>query len=354
MNNARKLIDYWLVLGCVLIFFQVIIGGATRLTGSGLSITEWKPIVGAIPPLNETQWKERFAEYQQIVQFKHLNQDMNLSEFKQIFFWEYFHRLWARFMGFAFIIPFVFFIYKKWIDIALAKRLGVILVWGGVVGLYGWIMVKNGLTGLYVPPVYLSLHLILALSLFAYIVWLATDLLRDKKASLFYNTPTKGIKTFALVILVLVILQLILGGIVSGMKAGLAYPTFPTMNGEWIPSALYSLAPTLSGTIHYDPSDFWGRTFFQFIHRSVAYTLVVLIIVFVVRAFRFAPQNVARKAIGLLPVTILLQATIGVITVINCIGEIPVNLGVLHQAGAMILLANIVVVNNVIWKYSRR
>lgn len=343
--NARKIIGYWLVLGCVLIFFQVIIGGATRLTGSGLSITEWKPLVGAIPPLNEAQWNERFAEYQQIVQFKHLNQDMSLSEFKQIFFWEYFHRLWARLMGFAFIIPFAFFIYKKWIDRALAKRLSLILIWGGIVGLYGWIMVKNGLTGLYVPPIYLSLHLILALSLFAYIAWLATDLLYDKNTASFNAPPTNGLKKLAQSIFVLVIVQLILGGIVSGMKAGLAYPTFPTMNGEWIPSALYSLAPTLSGTLHYDPTDFWGRTFFQFIHRGVAYALVILIIIFVGKSFRLAPQNLARNAIGLLPITVLLQATIGVITVINCVGEIPVNLGVLHQAGAMLLLANIVVVN---------
>ena len=112
-ETVRKAIGYWLILGCVLIFFQVVIGGVTRLTGSGLSITEWKPLVGAIPPTNDVEWQKTFDAYKEIVQFKHLNQDMNLSEFKQIFFWEYFHRLWARFMGFAFIIPFAFFIYKK-------------------------------------------------------------------------------------------------------------------------------------------------------------------------------------------------------------------------------------------------
>lgn len=347
MNNGQKFIGYWLILGCVLIFFQVIIGGATRLTGSGLSITEWKPIVGAVPPLNELQWQQRFAEYQKIVQFKNLNQDMNLSEFKQIFFWEFFHRLWARFMGFAFVIPFAYFIYRKWIDAKLMKRLSVILVWGGIVGLYGWIMVKNGLTGLYVPPIYLSLHLILALSLFAYIAWLATDLLNNKKQRLFLLRPEKSAKNLAFSILVLLIVQLILGGIVSGMKAGLAYPTFPMMNGEWIPSVLSSLAPTLNGTLHYDPTDFWGRTFFQFVHRGVAYTLVFLIFVFVYRAFRFAPKNIAKTSLTFLPLAVLLQATIGVITVINCEGEIPVLYGVLHQAGAMLLLANVVVVNYV-------
>lgn len=349
MNNSiRKIIGYWLVAGCVLIFLQVVIGGATRLTGSGLSITEWKPIVGAIPPLNEQQWNERFAEYQRIVQFKHLNQDMTMSEFKQIFFWEYFHRLWARFMGFAFIIPFAFFIYKKWIDRTLAKRLGIILLWGGIVGFYGWIMVKNGLTGLYVPPIYLSLHLILALSLLAYIVWIATDILRENTTPLFRKTPSKGLKTAAFLLLALVFVQLVLGGIVSGMRAGLAYPTFPTMNGEWLPSALFSLSPTLSGTLHYDPTDFWGRTFFQFVHRGVAYTLVIAIAVFVVKAMRFTPGNLARKVLLLLPITVVLQAVIGVFTVINCTGTIPVNLGVLHQAGAMLLLANIVVASYVI------
>src|SRR5690606_2304291 len=251
---------------------------------------------------------ERFAEYQRIVQFKHLNQDMTMSEFKQIFFWEYFHRLWARFMGFAFIIPFTFFIYKKWIDRTLAIRLGIILLWGGIVGFYGWIMVQNGLTGLYVPPSYLSLHLILALSLLAYIVWIATDILRENTTPLFRKTPSKGLKTAAFSLLALVFVQLVLGGIVSGMRAGLAYPTFPTMNGEWLPSALFSLSPTLSGTLNYDPTDFWGRTFFQFVHRGVAYTLVIAIAFFVVKAMRFAPGNLARKALLLLPVTVVLQA----------------------------------------------
>ncbi|MBL7799181.1 MAG: COX15/CtaA family protein [Chitinophagales bacterium] len=340
-ETVRKAIGYWLILGCVLIFFQVVIGGVTRLTGSGLSITEWKPLVGAIPPTNDVEWQKTFDAYKEIVQFKHLNQDMNLSEFKQIFFWEYFHRLWARFMGFAFIIPFAFFIYKKWIDKNLLIRLGVILVGGGIVGFYGWIMVKNGLTGLYVPPVFLSIHLILALSLFAYLVWLATYMLRGHTPM--FTLPST-LKRHGIAIVVLLFVQLILGGIVSGMKAGLAYPTWPLMNGEFFPTALNTLSPTLSGVLHYDPSDFWGRTMIQFVHRMVAYTLFVMIFYFSFRMLKISTDKTFRVGVLMMPITVSIQALIGIITVLNCKGSIPVSLGVLHQAGAMLLLANVMFV----------
>lgn len=335
---ARKVIGYWLILGCLLIFFQVIIGGVTRLTGSGLSITEWKPIVGAVPPITDADWNARFDEYKTILQFKHLNQDMNLEEFKFIYFWEYFHRLWARFMGFAFIIPFCFFLYKKWMPTPLLKRLSVVLLWGGLVGLYGWVMVKNGLTGLYVPPIFLSIHLILALSLFAYLVWLASHVLGS-------NIPNGilpvGLKKGIWIAFLLLFVQVFLGGIVSGMKAGLAYPTWPDMNGELIPASLHSLPPSLQGIFHYDPTDFWGRTFIQFIHRAVAYTLAALLLWIWFSSKKLTPDNSTLLGLKLLPFTVLLQVTIGVLTVINCVGQIPVFWGVLHQAGAMLLIANL-------------
>ena len=341
-ETARKAIGYWLILGAVLIFFQVIIGGATRLTGSGLSITEWKPLVGAVPPVNEQQWNERFQEYQQIIQFKHLNQDMTLQEFKFIFFWEYFHRLWARLMGFAFAIPFAFFLYKKWMSRDLIFKIGIVVVWGGIVGLYGWIMVKNGLTGLYVPPVFLSIHLILALSLFAYLILLAAYVLfaeTDKKLAF-----SSSLKKLGSGIVVLLFIQLILGGIVSGMKAGLSYPTWPDMNGKLIPDALFSLSPTLSGILNYNPTDEWGRAMIQLVHRSVAYLLVVLIVFYFVKLRSAVLNHPLKAAVLLLPFSVLLQATIGILTVINCVGEIPVFWGVMHQAGAMILLANVMFV----------
>lgn len=337
-TTARKIIGYWLILGCILVFFQVIIGGVTRLTGSGLSITEWKPIVGAIPPITAADWQARFEEYKTVVQFKHLNQDMNLSEFKFIYFWEYFHRLWARFMGFAFIIPFFFFLYKKWIPTPLLKRLSLVLFWGGLVGLYGWVMVKNGLTGLYVPPVFLSIHLILALSLFSYLVWLASYVLSgDMPSGLLATRLKKGIW----IAFLLLFIQVFLGGIVSGMKAGLAYPTWPDMNGELIPAALYNLPPSLQGIFHYDPADFWGRTFIQFIHRAVAYILTLLLLWVSFSNQKFTNDKAALVGIKLLPFTVLFQVAIGIFTILNCVGEVPVFWGVMHQAGAMLLIANL-------------
>ncbi len=346
-STARKVIGYWLILGCILVFFQVIIGGVTRLTGSGLSITEWKPIVGAVPPITEADWNARFDEYKTIAQFKHVNQDMNLTEFKFIYFWEYFHRLWARFMGFAFIIPFFFFLYKKWIPAPLLKRLSIVLLWGGLVGLYGWVMVKNGLTGLYVPPVFLSIHLILALSLFSYLVWLASYVLgSDTQNGLLPASLKKGIW----IAFLLLFAQVFLGGIVSGMKAGLAYPTWPDMNGEFIPVALTNLSPTLQGIFHYDPADFWGRTFIQFVHRSVAYILAALLLWLWFSNQKLTTNKSALIGIRLLPFTVLFQVTIGIFTVLNCVGEIPVFWGVMHQAGAMLLIANL---SFLVYKVSR-
>ncbi len=341
-STARKIVGTWLLIGCVMVFFQVIIGGVTRLTGSGLSITEWKPIVGAIPPLNETQWQEKFELYQQTPQYLQMNQDMNLKEFKFIFFWEYFHRFWARFMGFAFVIPFIIFISMKWIDNDLLKRLSVILVWGGLVGLYGWIMVKNGLTGLFVPPIFLSIHLFLALSLFAYLVWLTIYVYRGSKQ---YGSFSATLKKISLSIFVLLLFQICIGGVVSGMKAGLSYPTWPDMNGQAIPSALTQLSPTMSGILHYDPQDFWGRTFIQFLHRAVAYTLVGLIIYFFFQIKNSTSDSVFALGIKSFPFFVLLQALIGILTVLNCTGSIPVFWGVLHQAGAMLLLAITVFIN---------
>ena len=270
-----------------------------------------------------------------------MNQDMSLEEFKSIFFWEYFHRFWARLMSFIFIIPFLSFLFLKWIDKDLLKKLSVILVWGGLVGLYGWIMVKNGLTGLFVPPIFLSIHLFLALSLFAYLVWLTLLVYRGKKS---FGNFSASVKNLSLSIFILLFLQIFVGGIVSGMKAGLSYPTWPNMNGEIIPQALSQLKPTVSGILHYDPQDFWGRTFIQFLHRSIAYILIAFIVFFFFKIKNQSTDKTFSLGLKLFPFVVLLQATIGILTVLHCIGKIPVFYGVLHQAGAMLLIANTVFV----------
>jgi len=333
---ARKIVGSWLLIGCVMVFFQVIVGGVTRLTESGLSITEWKPIKGVIPPLNHEEWNAEFELYKQKVQYKTINEGMTLSEFKWIFFWEYFHRFWARFMGFVFIIPFAFFVWKKWFDKDLQKKIAVLFLWGGLIGLYGWIMVKSGLTGVYVPPVHLSIHLILALSLFAYLIYMTLSVYRPMYS---LRNPKSGIQNFAFLILFILFLQIFLGGIVSGMKAGLAYPTWPDMNGEIIPSALFNQKATATGFTTYNAQDFWGRTLIQFCHRLTAYVLVILVIVFCVKAWNVTDDKYYKLGLNLFPPAVLLQAVIGIITVLNCVGKIPVFYGVLHQAGAMLLIA---------------
>ena len=337
---ARKVVGSWLLIGCFMVFFQVIVGGVTRLTESGLSITEWKPVKGIVPPLNETEWNAEFELYKQKVQYKTINEGMELSEFKWIFFWEYFHRFWARFMGFVFIIPFVFFVVKGWFDKAFFRKIGVLFLWGGLIGLYGWIMVKSGLTGIYVPPVHLSIHLILALSLFGYLVYMTLSVYRGESSRLSVDgLQLKKLRKLAMSILLLLFLQIFLGGVVSGMKAGLAANTWPDMNGQLVPSALFIEPATIAGFIQYNAQDNWGRIFIQFVHRFTAYTLVVLVFLFFFQSRNITTDKFFKLGLNLFPFFVLLQALIGIITVLNCIGKIPVSWGVLHQAGAMLLIA---------------
>lgn len=340
---ARRVVGTWLLIGCVMVFFQVIVGGVTRLTESGLSITQWKPLKGIVPPLNEQEWNAEFELYKQKVQYKTINEGMTVSEFKWIFFWEYFHRFWARFMGFVFIIPFAFFVVKGWLDKNFFRKIGVLFLWGGLIGVYGWIMVKSGLTGMFVPPVHLSIHLILALSLFAYLIYMTLSVYRADFIS-DIGQQTTGMKRLAFVILAVLFLQIFLGGIVSGMKAGLAYPTWPHMNGQLIPSALFTEKATTVGFVNYNAQDFWGRTFIQFAHRTTAYILVALVIIFFFKSRKITTDKIFKTGLNLFPFFVLLQAVIGIITVLNCVGKIPVSYGVLHQAGAMLLIAETVFV----------
>lgn len=343
---ARKVVGTWLLIGCIMVFFQVLVGGVTRLTESGLSITQWKPLKGVVPPLNEQEWNAEFELYKQKVQYKTINEGMQLSEFKWIFFWEYFHRFWARFMGFVFIIPFAFFVVKKWLDKDFFRKIGVLFLWGGLIGVYGWIMVKSGLTGTFVPPIHLSIHLVLALSMFAYLVYMTLSVYSEKSYGLRVSGyELIGLRRLSIAILAVLFFQIFLGGIVSGMKAGLAANTWPDMNGEYlIPSTLWKLSASTIGFTQYNAQDFWGRIAIQFAHRTTAYTLVILVFIFFFKSRNITEDKFFKLGLNLFPVFVLLQAIIGIITVLNCAGEIPVFYGVLHQAGAMLLIAETVFV----------
>jgi cytochrome c oxidase assembly protein subunit 15 len=338
---ARKVVGVWLLLGCFMFAIQVSLGGITRLTESGLSITEWKPIKGTVPPLNEDEWNAEFELYKQKIQYKVINEGMTLHEFKWIYFWEYFHRLWARLIAVVFIIPFIYFLFKKYLETKVIIALIALFLFGALQGLAGWIMVKGGLTGLFVPPLRLTVHLILALILIASLLWLTLYVMRPAVSPLTESgrQKLKGLKALSIGIVMVLALQIFLGGILSGMKAGLAYPTWPDMNGEWVPQALTTLPATFAGLFHYDPQDFWGRTFIQFTHRLTAYTLVLLVIIFFVRARNITTDKVFQAGLSFFPIAVLLQATIGILTVVNCIGKVPVSWGVLHQAGAMLLMS---------------
>jgi len=382
-----------------MVFFQVIIGGVTRLTGSGLSITKWDIVTGTIPPLSEAKWQEEFGKYQLTPQYKLINQDMNMSEFKFIYFWEFFHRFNARLLGIVFLAGLLYFIYKNWVDrdffikllmLSLPGALIALLHWimvvsglinkpyvsslmhsinvffalvilsyliyyvirgqkltaylvmlfllGALIATLGWIMVASGLIDKpYVSPLKLSTHLFFALIILSYLVWLTVYVMREGDKVRIYAPKQKRV---ALAVMLLLFIQLFLGGILSGMKAGLAYPTWPTMNGEWIPSALSTLPAKWGGILYYDATAFWEASLIQILHRCTAYLLVIVIIYFFFQLRGLSKDKVFNTGVTLFPFAVLLQATLGIITVIHCIGHVPVLWGVLHQAGAMLLLAN--------------
>ncbi len=338
---ARKIVGTWLLIGCVMVFVQVILGGITRLTESGLSITEWKPINGTIPPLNATEWNQEFERYKEKVQYKVINDGMTVEEFKWIYFWEYFHRLWARLMLLAFVVPLPYFIMKGFISKPLGIHLIALFVMASLQGVVGWIMVKAGLSGLFVPPLRLSVHLTLALILYAYLFWMTLYVYRGTGS---FGKATQGIKVLAFAILCVLFLQIFLGGILSGMKAGLAYPSWPDMNREFVPAALYNEPSSISGFLNYIPQDLWGKAFIQFFHRMTAYSLIVLVTIFFFLSRHVATDKVFKTGLKLFPFFVLLQATIGILTVLHCIGKTPLTWGVLHQAGAMFLIAETVFV----------
>jgi cytochrome c oxidase assembly protein subunit 15 len=334
---ARKIIGAWLIAGCCMVFFQVIIGGVTRLTGSGLSITKWDIVMGTIPPLSAGKWQEEFGKYQHTPQYKLINQDMTIDEFKFIYFWEFFHRFNARLLGFVFLTGLFYFIYKKWINRALMIRLSILFVLGALIATLGWIMVASGLIDKpYVSPLKLSTHLFFALVILSYLVWLTTYVLRGDKARIYAPKQQR----IAQVVIILLFIQLFLGGILSGMKAGLAYPTWPTMNGEWIPSALSQLPVRWGGIVYYDATAYWEASLIQLLHRCTAYLLVIALICFYFRVRTLSKDKIFHRAILALPFIVLMQASLGIITVLHCVGHVPVLWGVLHQAGAMLLLAN--------------
>lgn len=337
----KRPVRIWLAIGVFMIIMQVVIGGITRLTGSGLSITEWEIVTGTLPPLNAAQWQEAFELYRATPQYEKINQGMSMGEFKFIYFWEYFHRLWARSMGFVFAIPFFVFLRKGWMPKLFVRKLIGVIVLAAIVASFGWIMVASGLIDRpWVNAYKLTLHFSLALTLFSYLLWITYEAFQPIKTI----PANNGLKRFSRAIIIVTCVQLVLGGMMSGMKAGLVAPTWPDVNGTLIPADVFNTSLwTAHNFVHYDATSFMPLLV-QVFHRTVAYALVVMVVLFYIRARRSTVLSLRQGATAMLGM-VTVQLILGIITVINSIGTIPVSWGVLHQAGGIILLGIALFVN---------
>ena len=270
----------WLLLCAAVIFGMIMLGGVTRLTGSGLSMVEWKPLMGVIPPLSEEAWQQTFDKYKQFPEYQKVNMGMDLDGFKSIFMYEYLHRVLGRLIGILFFVPMVFFAFKGRVRAGLMPKLWILFVLGGLQGLLGWYMVKSGLVdNPRVSQYRLTSHLGLAVIIYAYMLWLVFDLLFPKGAS----HPRAG---FSRVLVALVYLMILSGGLVAGTRAGFAYSTWPLMGPSFIPDGLYSTSPAWLAM-------FEDITTIQFNHRMFAYLLFVLINAFALLVYRRAGGGMA-------------------------------------------------------------
>lgn len=330
------------MLGVFMVFMQVVIGGITRLTGSGLSITKWEIVTGTLPPMSDEGWEHEFDLYKATPQYQKINDGMTMSEFKFIYFWEYFHRLWARSMGFIFAIPFFIFLAKGWIDKKLRNQLIIVVLLAAMVASLGWIMVASGLIDRpWVNAYKLTLHLSAALVCFGYLLWTTFGVLGFEKNIIRNNQ----LKTHTIWLFVLVGLQIVLGGIMSGMKAGLTYPTWPLIDGGMFPGVLFDGANwTWTNFENYDSHPFMAALV-QTLHRSVAYILTAVGVWYFIKNIKLDVGSLYKKTLWFWLAVLSLQVILGILTLINCVGVIPVGLGVMHQAGALFVLSAILFLN---------
>ena len=320
---------FWLFSIAALVFAMVVVGGATRLTGSGLSITEWQPIMGALPPLSDAAWQDAFHKYQQIPQYRVLNKGMPLEAFKSIFWWEWSHRLLGRLLGAAFLLPLLAFIARGEIKGWLAVKLGGLFVLGGLQGALGWYMVQSGLSQRTEVSQYrLAAHLLLASALLAALIWTALDVGSAPRQRIRLQTHATNAKWIGGGIVALVLVQLGAGALVAGLKAGLAYNTWPLMDGHFVPPGLGAMAP---GWINV----FENAATVQFDHRALAYLLAALIAWHTLRVMRTADDEWIRRSAGALLACLAVQIGLGVWTLLSFV---PQHLALAHQAMAMLVL----------------
>ena len=336
----NKFVKVWLLLGLFMLFMQIVVGGITRLTGSGLSITKWEIITGTLPPMTDASWQIEFEEYKKTPQYEKINLDMEMGNiftsgtFKFIYFWEYIHRLWARLMGFVFLFPCLLFMALKWVDKPLLKRLGIVILLAALAATFGWIMVASGLIERpWVNAYKLAMHLCIGISVFAMMLWTCFYAFNIRQINV-----SSTIKRYFSWFTVLLAIQIFFGGVMSGMKAGLFYPTWPDMNGEFIPQIVFDISQyTVDNFNNYDQNTLLP-SLIQVIHRSLAYVLTTSGLYIFIKSFNTLKLN-DKSVSAILFISLLIsQVVLGIVTLVNCKGSIPVELGAMHQGLAVILL----------------
>tara|TARA_R110002111_G_scaffold61851_1_gene102895 strand:- start:306 stop:1358 length:1053 start_codon:yes stop_codon:yes gene_type:complete len=332
-HHSNRAITYWLVTLCVTIFTMIVVGGITRLTESGLSMVEWRPLLGTLPPASEAEWQRVFSAYQAYPQYQLINHAMTLDGFKTIFYWEYGHRLLGRLIGVMFALPFFFFLFTGRIERELKPKLWVALLLGGSQGLMGWYMVKSGLVDEpLVSHFRLAAHLCLALVILAYLIWLVLDQVMVSRVEV---SKVFGRTVFFFTALLCV--QIVYGAFVAGNRAGYGFNTYPLMNGQWLPEVALSLMPFWHNLVD-------NNAMLQFIHRWIGGLVLFLALVLAVIAYLREARAVKVVTFAMLG-AVVCQFLLGVLTLIHVV---PIGLASVHQAGACIVVLAIVVLLHVV------
>jgi cytochrome c oxidase assembly protein subunit 15 len=330
ISPQDRRISQWLLVCLSLIFVMVILGGVTRLTGSGLSMVNWHPIHGVVPPLTSEQWLEEFGKYQQSPEYLKINRDMKVGEFKSIFWFEYAHRMLGRLIGLVFLLPFMYFWWQGKIKSGLTPKLVIMFLLGGFQGLLGWYMVKSGLAdNPHVSQYRLVAHLLSALLIYAFILWTILDLKQGQQDRSDDQSVVSAWRKGSLGLLILVLLTIVSGGFVAGLDAGVIYNTFPLMGGEWIPEGVSALSPWYLNL-------FENKVTVQFGHRLLAMTTGLLLIGWYIRGRIQFENPVTKRSFKLVGMMVIIQVLLGVSTLLM---QVPVWLASMHQAGALLLLS---------------
>ncbi|MFA9420930.1 MAG: COX15/CtaA family protein [Gammaproteobacteria bacterium] len=328
--NPNQAITWWLLTCLALIFAMVILGGVTRLTGSGLSMVNWHPIHGSIPPLTNEQWQQEFGNYQQSPEFQKINRDMDVDDFKSIFWFEYSHRMLGRLIGLAFLLPFLYFWWRKRIPQGLTPRLFIMFGLGGLQGLLGWYMVKSGLVNNpHVSQYRLTAHLLSAILIYGFILWTILDLNQSRSYQALKKSTVASWRKISLALISLALLTVVSGGFVAGLKAGLIFNSFPLMGGRWIPEGIAALSPWYLNL-------FENMVTVQFSHRVLAVTTGILLLAWYIKGRGHFEDPQIKRSFKMVGMVVIIQVLLGISTLLM---HVPVWLGAMHQAGALILIS---------------